>query len=221
MQPKLWLVILSLLLLAGCLTGQAGPGPAEGPDAPGARVGQGQDAPDASGVPAPTLRPGTAFTFATAGLQDGEEEVTAVVARSGPDGYLLAGADQGDLATGIAFSRWWLGPVDAHLNPQHPETGERMDHILSFPLYNGKTWPLGNHNVTARAAPVPVPGGLAEGFEMRWGYGRGNLTWTYAPSIGYLTTYQWEEKGTVLEAARLTDVGQASAWTWYEELRRT
>ena len=167
------------------------------------------------GVGAPELVVGTSFTFRNDGIYDGEERFTTVVARADERGYLLAGATEADLPSVIAWGRPFFGEKGRELTERE---GEGM---YDFPLVDGKTWSWGELEVTATAARVVTPGGAEDGFEMRTTTAGGTIiTWTYAPSIGFLTQWSWGNERGMYENALLESVGTSTSWVWYEELGR-
>jgi hypothetical protein len=176
------------------------------------RVGDERQAP--ASVPAPDLEAGWSWTYATAGVYNTGDAFTIVVAEAGPDGYLFAGAGPEDVVEDVVWGRTWFGPMDRDLvlDPQRASGTFPEAHIVlfDFPLEDGKTWDSGAATVTARATDVPGPNGLTlPGFKMT--LGSDGPTWTYAPSIGYLTSY----RSNVLDIV-IDEVGTSDSWTWYE-----
>lgn len=173
-----------------------------------------------SATPAPDLEPGTAFVYAAGGHWDLVPSFTVVVAQASDEGYLLTGQTRTDLVGEVFLERAWFGVRDAELNREptdgHPEGWQLFD----FPLHDGKTWYRGQQRVTAHAAPVPTPDGTEPGYVMTLGGGPGDdygITYTYAPSVGYLTSYTYTWNGRSMFDISLTEVTRSETWTWYEE----
>lgn len=216
MRP-LPLLLAAALTLAGCLGSEetdpdetnSSMGPSEG--------GDGTGLPAPVGVPASDLQVGTSFTFSTRGLWEGEERVTVVVAEASDEGYLLAGASPEDLPTDIAWNQPFFGQVDRSLRETR---GDRTNALFEFPLHDGKTWAWGDGEVVVTERDVPTPAGSEPGFELVYTVRNWTTTYTYAPSLGFLTSMRAGNADHVFHDAVLESVGTSNTWTWYEELGR-
>lgn len=217
-------LLLSLLLLtagvAGCMSddedpsGGAGDGSGAGDDGSdqGSGSGPGDQAPRETGIPAPSLQPGRAWTYEATGVYDTGTTLTIVVAEATDEGYLFAGKDPADLVEEVAWDRPWQGPMDAELNPADGD-GPRL---FDFPLDDGKTWRSGDQTVTARIGQIPHPDGPRVGLIMSAATGDGSRTWTYDPQVGYMTSYQSTQGNTTYLQLNLTEVTTSETWTWFE-----
>lgn len=226
------------LLLAGCIgqTGDdgdlsdgAGPaGTGDGAEGTGGADGTGADAPDAGPGPtaAPVLAEGTKLTYRGEGLFNVDGTFSIVVqppspeAPDGGEGYLFAAAGPADLLEEVVWDRVWFGPQDASLNPV--VGGESPPRLFDFPLEDGKTWQWDGRPdwpVEARSADVALPdGGTEPGFEMTMDAGGQGTrwTWTYAPSVGYVTRLTSADDGATYYDLTLESVDRADGWTWFE-----
>lgn len=207
------------VVLAGCVGG-AGPKASGTPgNGSNATSPQQDDPKDPAGTPAPDLVNGTTFTYEADGVFNPDGSFTVVV-RHRDAGYLFAGAGPADLVGEVVWGRVWFGPQDAELDPVTDEGSPSR--LFDFPLRDGKTWDWAGREdwpVVARAADVPVPGGGTEpGFEMTMESGdAGGWTWTYAPSVGYVTRLtSTGSSGTTYYDLTLTSVGTAEEATWFD-----
>lgn len=218
------LLLAAALVASGCLSGTEDPNPQTGSsDLPGYEAhtrilndAAQESQREADGLPAPDLEVGTAWTYEASGRWDLTDRFTVVVAEASEEGYLFAGAEPSDLKGEVHLERAWFGHRDAELNrlpsPQHPEGWP----ILDFPLYDGKTWNRGVHKVTAHAAPVETPSGFEPGYRMSLGDDSFNVTWTYAPSVGFLTSYTYTWEGAPRFDIRLAEQPTLTEALWYE-----
>ncbi len=199
-------VLLLAMPLVGCLGSDQDP------------LAATQEAPE--GTPAPDLASGTAFVYQAGGHWDLVPSFTVVVAQASDEGYLLTGQTRQDLIGEVFLERAWFGVRDAELNRAptdgHPEGWELFD----FPLQDNKTWHRGQQTVTAHKSPVPTPSGTELGYVMTVGGGPGDdfvIEYTYAPSVGYLTSYTYTWNGRPVFDITLTEVTRSDTWTWYEQ----
>ncbi len=216
MHPAVLIALSLLLILPGCLGSDPDEPPGDGvPDEPDEQPEQ------ANGTGPPELVPGMAWTYTSSGVYNTGGEVTIVVARADEDGYLLAGQDPADLVEQIVWGNPILGPLDRELNPIPSEEGGTWM-AFDWPLVDGKTWTDEEgrtHTVEART--LETPAGSTDGFLLtRTSEGGSNVTWTYAPSIGYLTSFELESRGVVWERFDLVGMGSAGSWTWFERFER-
>lgn len=216
--PAPLLAAAAVLLLAGCLGAQEDPGAGHAITREDVLLPpwQHQRAPPDGGALAPDLTLGTTFTYRTTGLWDLTDQVTVVVARAGPTGYLFAAGAPEDLRGEIVLERAWFGTRDTELNRVPTNVHPEGFTLFDFPLYDGKTWRRGAHVVTATEAKVATPWGAEDGFRMEVAGTDFSIRYTYAPSVGYLSryTYTWDDR--VLFDLTLEDVGTTDAWVWYE-----
>lgn len=219
--PVLAILLLSAAL-AGCLTGEQAdedddgdsrdsdlfiPGEDDEAELPG------EDGSNRSFSSPPVLSEGLVWTYDLGGTTAHAEELGVVVARRNASGYLFGGTEPADLPAEIHGDRPWLGGQSSDLNP----TGS--DRVLfDFPLVDGKTWSWADAEVTAERGEVPTIDGTTEGFEMTLASGELERTWTYAPGIGYLTSYTESLAGTTTVELTITDIGLRSNATWYRSL---
>lgn len=215
------LIVYALLVsaaLAGCLEDDR-PAPRSATSA-GSQASNGTNA-AAEGATSEATRPslaeGTVFVYATEGPTSANGSVRLVVADLDEGGYLLAGGNGTDLAGEIHHDRPWIGPVDERLNPRDEAGGSLR--LFDWPLRDGKTWTLDAEagiEVTANRSTVPGPGGEVPGFAVHGGSGSVNVSYTYAPSVGYLTSYAVREADQVLHEATLVEVDGGGEPVWYE-----
>lgn len=218
------LVVVALAgALAGCLGGDEAPDspedPETGPQAPGdgnggdGSGGSGED-PDGDGgedeasARRPSLSPGLAWRYNVTGHAAAVDETTVVVARAGQAGYLFAGSSPSDLHGEVTRNRSWLGWQTEGLNPKGD--GPRL---FDFPLEDGKTWSSPEGTVTAERAEIEAPMGTFEGYRMT--VDGVNRTWTYAPDVGYLVTYEEGRDEVPMVRLGLESVGTRANATWY------
>lgn len=215
-------VVLVLLVLtgalAGCMDGEEDPytAPDDGGGSDdrdgGSQGSDGTTSDRETGIPAPTLPVGRAWTYEATGVYDTGTTVTIVVAEATDDGYLLAGKTPADLMEDVLWDRPWQGEVDAELNP----VGQGAPQLFDFPLDNGKTWEDRGTTVTARIGQIPHPDGQRIGLIMSASGESGNRTWTYDPQVGYMTSYKSTRGDTTYLQLNLTEVTTSETWTWYE-----
>lgn len=171
------------------------------------------------GVPRSSLPVGLALTYEAAGAWDRLGEVTVVVASNGSQGQLFAGRSRSDLAEEMAFPcRPWMGDLDADLNPLGSD-GTPYWKLFDWPLKDGKSWTFDDDpavEVTAERASIPGPGGPREGIRIQGGSENLDLTYTYDPDVGYLTTFQEDWRGTRVLDLRLVEVARSEEWIWGE-----
>jgi hypothetical protein len=201
-----WLA-LGLVLLAGCsdATGQgdstavSSPNPEEGPVADGA---------DARGA-LPKLKAGMTFTFEGQFLYDQLDKFTIVVVNT-TDGQLFAGSTPEDTRYAAIWGHLLWGPRDANLNDEYAK-------ILSFPLFDGKTWDVyEGMTVVARAADVRTPLGSEAGFVIEGTRDHYAISADFAPSIGYLTHFETRSNEALQDSVSMTAIGTATEGTWFE-----
>lgn len=221
MRASFLALVLLSAAMAGCLTGERADrdtGDSRDSDlfVPGEDDGDGDPVdgdPNRSFASAPTLAEGLVWTYELSGASAHADELGVVVARANASGYLFAGRSPADLPGEVHADRPWLGAQSTDLNPtDHPAR------LLDFPLVDGKTWSWGEADVTASRSEVPSLDGPASGFEMTVEDGGLTRTWTYAPEVGYLTSYREASDGTTLVELTLADFGTRSNATWYRSL---
>lgn len=215
-------LVLALLALTAGLAGCMGDG--EDPDAApddgtdredrAGDPGSGRDTGSQreTGIPAPTLPVGRAWTYEATGVYDTGTTVTIVVAQATDEGYLLAGKAPGDLLEEVSWDRPWQGQVDLELNP----AGEDGSTLFDFPLDQGKTWEDRGATVTARIGQIPHPDGQRIGLIMSTETEDGERVWTYDPQVGYLTSYRSTRGNTTYLQLNLTETTTSETWTWFE-----
>lgn len=219
--PVLAILLLSAAL-AGCLTGEQADDDDDGDSRDSDLFIPGEDdeaeLPDRDGSnrsfsSPPLLSEGLVWTYELGGTTAHAEELGVVVARRNASGYLFGGRGPADLSAEIHGDRPWLGGQSGDLNP----TGD--DRVLfDFPLVDGKTWSWGDVEVTAKRGEVPGLDGSTTGFEMTFTSGELTRSWTYAPEVGYLTSYSESRGGTTTVELTITDIGLRSNATWYRSL---
>lgn len=227
-MERIVLLLVVVSGLAGCLAGP-GPGPAKadgspGTDDPGDAVpGNATRVPTAEAT-APSLEDGTTFTYRSEGLYnlDGTFNVTV---RRQASGYLFAGVARADLVEEVVWDRVWFGPQDEELNPVDEQGTVRR--LFDFPLRANRTWRWdGDDGPVVEVLPgkVPVPGeaGTEPGYRMTMETDGGTYwTWTYAPSVGYVTRLTSRDDETTYDDLTLIEVGTADAATWFEPATET
>lgn len=208
------LVVLLAAATAGCLSDEGSPttAPEDGPQTdPG--DGGSDDAPtdDAdAGASRPSLAPGIAWRYRTTGTWHAADELTVAVARVGERGYLMAGGSPADLVEETLWNRTWNGWHTTDLNPK----GEDAPVLFDWPLEDGKTWSTPAGTVTIEKATVETAAGTFEGYRMTLD-GDVNRTWTYAPEVGYLVTYEQARGETTLLGLELEAVETRGNATWH------
>jgi prepilin-type processing-associated H-X9-DG protein len=205
--PLRWVV--AALLLSGCS------GPAVDPDSDGVPQDPEQGAEDAqSHVAAPILQVGQAWTYRTAGYWDHTTEVTVVVARADAQGYLLAGAQETDLADEVAWDRAYFGAFDLAMRPSDGGTPG----WVQFPLADGATWSIGDVPVTATAGNVSSPVGDVPGFIIRGETANTRIEVDYAPSMASVTHYARHHPGQdgPADTLDLVSTGTQTSWVTLE-----
>lgn len=221
-----------VLLLAGCFGAPAANEADEGANDDGGGVAgtlaapPNNEMPDGSasgagkypGLQAPRPEPhalGTTWTYAATGGWDLGERETVVVAQMEGDGYLFAAASREDLHDTIIWGRPWHGNMDANLNPTAELWQDKP--FFDWPLVDGKNWTWGNQIATARSEDVPIIGGTEPGFRVSVAGSSWERSWTYAPSVGWLTSSRWSDgAGDVYEEILLQDVSEGTQGVWYE-----
>lgn len=209
MRPAPAVAVVLLVLVAGCVER----GPADGPGAtavPSIVEPTPDDGSRAESVlHAPVLEPGRAWTYRADGVWMPIDGFTIVVAEASSSGYLFAGAEEEDLADTASWRRAWFGPLDASLNS---EGGT----LLDFPIENGESWELWGLTVTARFADVATPTGEEPGVVVEGAADGRSLSYEYAPSVGFLTSFEYQRNGIPYERIRLERVGTENEWVWLE-----
>lgn len=208
--------VLLMLLLAGCVGGNASTFPEALVTPTQERTASAERAEGASRageVLAPELRAGQAWTYEGKEFYNEDTSFTVVVAQVTGEGYLFAGGAEDDLVYEALWWSMWYGMHDRSLN--------RVDFdrpFLSFPLRDGASWPLSDTTtLTARAAEVDTPLGKDAGFVIEGADERRSLRVEYSPraqNIVRLVTTGAD--GTVWSDLRMTRVAQAQPWVWYE-----
>lgn len=220
---RLLVVLVLAAALAGCLTGDEDPDAPEGPGSSPEPPDDGSDGTGGSGdlddeppdpgeeehgARRPSLSPGLAWQYNATGRAVASDEVNVVVARAGQAGYLFAGATPEDLHGEATRNRSWLGWQTEDLNPK----GEGP-HLFDFPLEDGKTWSTPAGTVTAERETLDTDLGSFEGYRMTVdGVDR---TWTYAPAVGYLVSYEETRGDATMVKLELEAVDTRENATWY------
>lgn len=160
----------------------------------------------------PTLTQGTAWTYARSGVWDLAKETTVVVAEADADGYLFAATSKDHL---VNAAIWWvdyLGPRGLDLNLEHVE-----EPVMSWPLFDGKTWQTHGVAVSAVADLIETPIGTLPGYRIEGNDGDRFFRATFVPEVGYFTSYAYGMvDGDVYEAIELVSIGTATEAYWFE-----
>lgn len=220
---RVWGVLLALLLtpaLAGCLAGSS--------DAPASQPATDEDVGVEQAPPllenlelsAPDLDPGHAWTYTASGRWAAQDAFTVVVAENTTDGYLFAAAKPAQLAAEIAWGRPWFGELDPELAETHTAQDGGGDQLFDFPLTDGKTWTQADRTMEARAANVSTPLGMEPGFVITAEGPDTSGSWSYAPSVGYLTWYRFNSGGEEVLNVSLQRLGSQTDWAWFEQHAR-
>jgi len=209
MRFALLIVLFASAAALGCLQADSGPDSPEVGEESGSDVGSSETGTE--GVTAPELANGTAFVYARDGPTAPAGSLRIVLA-STEETDLLAGASGPDLVGEIVHDRAFLGPVNEAMNPE----GVRL---FDWPLEEGKTWALtaDGFEVSAERARVPGPDGEVEGFEIRGERGNASLAYTYAPSVGFLTSYRLLAGQEPVVELKLEEVTTEDEATWFEQ----
>lgn len=157
--------------------------------------------------PRPTWSTGDWWSFRVEVPSGGSAASTFVVHDAGPEGYKM-----GSNGTHGFFGIPFHGRLEPDLDPH--VAGEVWD-MFRFPLRDGQTWTqqfLG-HPVTTEVASAELEapdGETVDGYELTvQAYGSRIASYTYAPDLGWLTSFTLRdpETGDPLAWANLTDRG--------------
>jgi hypothetical protein len=220
------LLLCVAILLAGCTsptspqdgtdksatgtTGGSGSTSTGGSGGDGTGSGSTQGTGNATG---PVPANGTAWRFRADGLQDTVKDFTVVVATSDKDGYLFGASKRTELVDDIAWGGLWFGRHSLSLNPVD---GKEEAPYLKFPLADGKTWGYHGGNVTVTAMSIPTPSGQEQGFRIKLPRPDSNVTWDFSPSIGFITSFTREVRGTIISHVAMQSVTTATSYVYYD-----
>lgn len=165
------------------------------PDCPG-------PVPPSSGVAAPVLVSGTAWSYEGVQEYDVVDPFTVVVSLvEGGGSLFLAGAED-DLLYHVRWGDRWFGPRDASLNPE----GRRS---FSWPLVDGASWEYVEGRVVTASAVGAV-------FVIEGGDDRFRMRYVYDPAVGAISEWRTTLDGVVVDDVRLARVGVAGEGVWFE-----
>lgn len=213
-RSLLVLTAAALLFAPGCLSGEEEPvtqGTLEvkdGDASPALGLADGTAAPATSdGVP--LWQVGDFWEFQTTG--GGQAATTFVVAKSTGSEYLLLPTDEETALYDAVFDVSFVGRTSAKdLSGRQGDTAVKF---FQFPLSDNlswtTTWDGEERTITAKAAQVKTPLGSTAGFDLvaRNATGADKVRYSFAPSVGWFTRYEFLEGDEVAYTAELARSG--------------